>query len=218
MRLNVRQLGLSDYETVWKSMKVFTDSRTESTEDELWITQHRPVFTLGQAAETHHLLNSSEIPVVRTDRGGQITYHGPGQIVGYLLRDLRRQRETVHQFVNNLEKVMIQLLETYGITAERLANNPGVYVAGKKIGAIGLRIRKGCSYHGISLNVDMDLSPFQQINPCGLVGMLITQIADFVPEVKWEETAERAINHYKTIFGYEESTYCTNDIEHFSVV
>lgn len=217
MRLNVRQLGLSDYETVWKSMKVFTDSRTESTEDELWITQHRPVFTLGQAAETHHLLDSSEIPVVRTDRGGQITYHGPGQIVGYLLRDLRRQRETVHQFVNNLERVMIQLLEAYGITAERLANNPGVYVAGKKIGAIGLRIRRGCSYHGISLNVGMDLSPFQQINPCGLVGMLITQIADFVPGVKWEEAAKRAIDHYKTIFGYEESTYCTNDIAHFSV-
>lgn len=218
MRLNVRHLGLSDYESVWKSMKVFTDSRTESTEDELWITQHRPVFTLGQAAEPHHLLNSSEIPVVRTDRGGQITYHGPGQIVGYLLRDLRRQRETVHQFVNNLEKVMIQLLETFGITAERLADNPGVYVAGKKIGAIGLRIRKGCSYHGISLNVGMDLSPFQQINPCGLVGMLITQIADFVPEVKWEEAAERAIDQYTTIFGYEERTYCTNDIEHFSAV
>lgn len=218
MRLNVRHLGLSDYESVWKSMKVFTDSRTESTEDELWITQHRPVFTLGQAAETHHLLNSSEIPVVRTDRGGQITYHGPGQIVGYLLRDLRRQRETVHQFVKNLETVMIQLLETYGITAERLADNPGVYVAGKKIGAIGLRIRRGCSYHGISLNVGMDLSPFQQINPCGLVGMLITQIADFVPEVKWEEAAERAINQYTTIFGYEERTNCTNDIEHFSAV
>lgn len=199
-------------------MKVFTDSRTEATEDELWITQHRPVFTLGQAAETHHLLNSSEIPVVRTDRGGQITYHGPGQVVGYLLRDLRRQRETVHQFVKNLETVMIQLLETYGITAERLADNPGVYVAGKKIGAIGLRIRRGCSYHGISLNVGMDLSPFQQINPCGLVGMLITQIADFVPEVKWEEAAERAINQYTTIFGYEERTNCTNDIEHFSAV
>ena len=199
-------------------MRAFTDSRTESTEDELWLTQHHAVFTLGQAAETHHLLNSSGIPVVRTDRGGQITYHGPGQIVGYLLRDLRRVRETVHQFVHNLESVMIQLLETYGITAKRLTGNPGVYVDGKKIGAIGLRIRKGCSYHGISLNVAMNLNPFQQINPCGLVGMSITQISDFVPEICWDAAAERTIAQYQTIFGYEESSHCTSGIERFSSV
>lgn len=203
MELSVRDLKTTDYVSVWDAMKEFTDSRDSTTNDELWITEHRAVFTMGQAAKSMHILDPKDIPIVYTDRGGQVTYHGPGQIVAYLLRDLRRVKETVHTFVSNLEAVMIQTLGEYGIKASRLEGNPGVYVENKKIGALGLRIRHGRSYHGICLNVDMDLSPYQQINPCGLAGMAVTQIADFVKNTSMEDAVSKLVSAYQTVFSYD---------------
>ena len=207
MNLVVRDLKNTDYLAVWDAMKAFTDTRDSDTEDELWITEHRAVFTMGQAAKSMHLLDAKQIPVVYTDRGGQVTYHGPGQIVAYLLRDLRRVKETVHTFVANLEAVMIDTLATYDITATRLEGNPGVYVENKKIGALGLRIRNGRSYHGICLNIDMDLRPYAQINPCGLVGMAVTQIADFVDRIDFDDAVNNLVRSYQEIFAYDTLTY-----------
>lgn len=202
--------------SVWDAMKTFTDSRHRATTDELWITEHRAVFTMGQAAKSMHILDPQKIPVVYTDRGGQVTYHGPGQIVAYLLRDLRRVKETVHTFVANLEAVMIHTLREYGIEAARLDGNPGVYVENKKIGALGLRIRNGRSYHGICLNVDMDLSPYQQINPCGLVGMAVTQIADFVEKIEFEDAVTKLVRSYQTVFSYDSVTHHSQDMRDFA--
>ena len=199
-KLVVRHLGRTEYVSVWNRMKEFTDGRDESTSDELWITEHEPVFTLGQAAKPEHLLAPRDIPVVQTDRGGQVTYHGPGQVVAYLLHDLRRRGQGVHEFVRGLEQSMIEVLKSFDLEGLRMPGNPGVYVEGRKIGAIGLRIRRGCSYHGISLNVSMDLAPFECINPCGLVGMKVSHIADYVPEVVYEDAAERTVKHVRQIW------------------
>ena len=176
--LLVRRRGLSDYSAAWAEMRAFTDGRTQDTPDELWLLQHPPVFTLGQAGRAEHLLDPGEIPVIQTDRGGQVTYHGPGQLVAYLLVDLRRGGLGVKGLVHLLEGAVIGLLAGYGIEAEARANAPGVYVAGAKIASLGLRVRRGCSYHGLSLNVDMDLTPFLRINPCGHPGLAVTQLAD----------------------------------------
>ena len=176
--LLVRRRGLSDYSAAWAEMRAFTDGRTQDTPDELWLLQHPPVFTLGQAGRAEHLLDPGEIPVIQTDRGGQVTYHGPGQLVAYLLVDLRRVGLGVKGLVHLLEGAVIGLLAGYGIEAEARANAPGVYVAGAKIASLGLRVRRGCSYHGLSLNVDMDLTPFLRINPCGHPGLAVTQLAD----------------------------------------
>ena len=216
MELSVRDLKTTDYVSVWDAMKVFTDSRDSTTNDELWITEHHAVFTMGQAAKSMHILDPQKIPVVYTDRGGQVTFHGPGQIVAYLLRDLRRVKETVHTFVANLETVMIHTLAEYDISATRLEGNPGVYVGNKKIGALGLRIRNGRSYHGICLNVDMDLSPYQQINPCGLVGMAVTQIADFVKNTSMEDAVSKLVSAYQTVFSYDKVTVHTQDVKDFA--
>ena len=198
--LVVRNLGRTEYVSVWDRMREFTDGRDESTSDELWITQHDPVFTLGQAAKPEHLLAPKDIPVIQTDRGGQVTYHGPGQVVAYLLRDLRRCGQGVHDFVRGLEQSMIDVLKSFGLGGLRMPDNPGVYVEGTKIGAIGLRIRRGCSYHGTSLNVSMDLAPFEFINPCGLIGMKVSQIADYVPDVVYEDAAERTVEYVRQIW------------------
>lgn len=155
--------------------------RKENTDDELWLTEHPPVFTLGQAGRREHLLLETEIPVVHTDRGGQITYHGPGQVVGYALVDLKRARISVHDFVCLLEQAMIDTVGAFGVQATRLAGHPGIYVTGRKIGSLGLRVRRACTYHGISLNVDMDLAPFSSIDPCGIPGMTVTQLIDLAP-------------------------------------
>ena len=176
--LLVRRRGLSDYSAAWAEMRAFTDGRTQDTLDELWLLQHPPVFTLGQAGRAEHLLDPGEIPVIQTDRGGQVTYHGPGQLVAYLLVDLRRVGLGVKGLVHLLEGAVIGLLAGYGIEAEARADAPGVYVAGAKIASLGLRVRRGCSYHGLSLNVDMDLTPFLRINPCGHPGLAVTQLAD----------------------------------------
>ncbi len=173
----IRRPGLVEYEPTWQAMRDFTAARAADTADEIWLLQHPPVFTLGMAGKREHLLADIGIPVVAIDRGGQITYHGPGQIVIYLLLDLKRRGFGIKELVRRMEQAIIDLLAAIGISAERLAGAPGVYVAGAKIAALGLRVRNGCTYHGLSLNVDMDLTPFQAINPCGYPGMAVTQVS-----------------------------------------
>jgi lipoyl(octanoyl) transferase len=175
----VRQLGLTDYEPCWRAMQRFTAERTVATPDEIWLCQHPPVFTQGMAGKPEHLLRDIGVAVVKIDRGGQITYHGPGQLVAYLLLDLKRRDIKVRDLVTRIEQAVIDLLAESGITAERLAGAPGVYVQGAKIAALGLRIKNGCCFHGFSLNVDMDLSPYAAINPCGYAGMPVTQMRAF---------------------------------------
>jgi lipoyl(octanoyl) transferase len=173
------RLGTAHYEPTWHRMRDFTLARTNETADELWQVEHAPVYTLGVAARPEHLPRTDNgIPVVKTDRGGQITYHGPGQIVIYTLLDLRRRRLGVRVLVRRLEQAVIELLGNYGIDAIGREDAPGVYVAGAKIAALGLRVRNGCCYHGLSLNVDMDLAPFATINPCGFPGLAVTQLRD----------------------------------------
>lgn len=182
-RLVIKHLGQLDYEPAWRAMQDFTAARNEDTPDELWVLEHPPVFTLGQAGKREHLLRPTDIPVVSIDRGGQITYHGPGQVVVYVLVDLKRRGYGVKELVYRMEQAVIDLLTESGIQAERKADAPGVYVAGAKIAALGLRIKQGRSYHGLALNVDMDLSPFALINPCGYPGMAVTQTQDLgMPE------------------------------------
>jgi len=177
----VRDLGLVEYQTTLRSMKEFTDARTSESADELWLLQHPRVFTQGQAGKAEHLLDPRDIPVVQADRGGQVTYHGPGQWVLYLMVDLRRHKLGVRGLVDLIESSIIQLLAEYGIEAAARPDAPGVYVAGDKIAALGLRVRKGCSYHGLALNVDLDLEPFQRINPCGHRGLQVTSMARCLP-------------------------------------
>lgn len=182
-RLVIKHLGRLDYEPAWRAMQDFTAGRNEATPDELWVLEHPPVFTLGQAGKREHLIQPTDIPVVPIDRGGQITYHGPGQVVIYVLVDLKRRGYGVKELVRRMEQAVIDLLSAAGIEAERQTGAPGVYVAGAKIAALGLRIKQGRSYHGLALNVDMDLSPFALINPCGYPGMPVTQTRDLgMPE------------------------------------
>lgn len=174
----VRHLGLADYLSTWQAMKDFTASRTENTPDEIWLLQHPPVYTQGIAGKPEHLLYNNGIVVVRTDRGGQITYHGPGQIVAYLLLDMRRLKLGVRGLVRKMEEAVVDLLWDYRIVAEGCVDAPGVYVEGAKIAALGLKIKNGYCYHGLAFNVDMDLSPFAAINPCGYAGLQVTQSKD----------------------------------------
>jgi lipoyl(octanoyl) transferase len=185
--LRARRLGLRDYEATWAAMRQFTDQRDASTTDELWLLEHPPVFTLGQAARPEHILDAGEIPVVKTDRGGQVTYHGPGQLVAYLLLDLKRAGLGVKRLVNLLEQSVIDLLAAYGVIAAARPDAPGVYVDGAKIASVGLRVRQGCSYHGIALNLDLDLAPFARINPCGYPGLRVTRLVDLVPGIERQD-------------------------------
>ncbi len=179
----VRDLGLTQYADVFPRMQAFTAERDSATADELWFTEHEPVFTQGQAGKPEHLLLPGDIPVVQTDRGGQVTYHGPGQIVGYLLFDLKRLGIGPRALVRGIEAAICQVLAGYRIEAANRDDAPGVYVAGSKIASLGLRIRRGCSYHGLSLNVSMNLEPFQRINPCGLIGMEVTEMVALADNV-----------------------------------
>lgn len=174
----IRHLGLAEYAAILAAMQAFTDSRGADTEDELWFLEHSPIFTLGLNASPEHVLGAGDIPVVQVDRGGQVTYHGPGQLVVYVLMDVRRARLGVRELVTRLERAVIETLGGYGIQAECRRDAPGVYVDGAKIASLGLRIRKGSSYHGLALNVDMALEPFQRINPCGYPALEVTQISD----------------------------------------
>lgn len=174
----VRRLATADFEPTWRAMQTFTAQRTADTADEIWLCQHPPVFTQGLAGKPEHLLRDIGIPVVKIDRGGQITYHGPGQLVAYLLLDLKRRKLGVKALVQRIEAAIIALLGEYGTAAERRAGAPGVYVNEAKIAALGLKIKNGCSYHGLSLNVAMDLAPFSAINPCGYEGLAVTQLSE----------------------------------------
>lgn len=173
----VRWLGRVPYEPTWRAMQALTDTRGSETPDELWLLEHEPVFTLGMNADPAHVLNAGAIPVVQIDRGGQVTYHGPGQLVVYPLIDLRRANLGVRALVTALERAVIDLVGANGVTAECRASAPGVYVQGRKLASVGLRVRRGGSYHGLALNVNMDLAPFERINPCGYAGLEMTQLA-----------------------------------------
>lgn len=173
----IRWLGRVDYQPTWQAMQQFTDTRGPDTEDELWLLEHPPVFTLGLAADRSHVLAPGDIPLVQTDRGGQVTYHGPGQLVAYPLLDVRRLGLTVRGLVMLLEQCVIDLVAGHGITAVGRRDAPGVYVDGQKLASLGLRIRRHASYHGLALNVDMDLAPFGRINPCGMAGLAVTSLA-----------------------------------------
>ncbi len=178
MDIRIKRLGQVEYEPIWRAMQAFTAKRTEHTADELWVLEHPPVFTLGQAGRREHVLAATDIPLLAVDRGGQVTYHGPGQAVIYVLVDLKRRGYGVKELVWRMEQAVIDLLARHEVSAVRQQGAPGVYVDGAKIAALGLRIKRGCSYHGLALNVDMDLRPFSQINPCGYPGMEVTQTLD----------------------------------------
>jgi lipoyl(octanoyl) transferase len=181
--VRIRYLGLAEYEPTWRAMQEFTLARTPETDDELWIVEHPPVFTLGQAGKPEHLLADIGVPVIKIDRGGQITYHGPGQVVVYVLVNLQRRKIKVKELVQRIEQAIINVLAKHGLIVNRREKAPGVYVgtdgSGGKIAALGLRIKNGCSYHGLSLNVSLDLSPFQAINPCGYAGMTVARTCDY---------------------------------------
>lgn len=174
----VRHLGRVEYAPTWRAMQDFTAQRTADTPDEIWLLEHPPVYTQGQAGKAEHLIAATDIPVVPIDRGGQITYHGPGQVVAYVLVDLRRRGYGIRELVTRLEQAVIDLLAQQGVASARLGGAPGVYVEGAKIAALGLRVRHGCTYHGLAFNVDMDMRPFAAINPCGYAGMRVTQCRD----------------------------------------
>ena len=188
-------------------MSEFTNQRTPDTVDQLWLVEHPPVFTQGQAGKEEHLLFPGDIPVVQTDRGGQVTYHGPGQLVAYPLLDLRRLNIGVRELVTRIEQTIVSTLAHYGIDSAAKPDAPGVYVNGDKIASLGLRVRRGCSFHGLALNVDMDLTPFQRINPCGYQGLAMTQIRDFVPECPdLVQVQQQLVMEFARKLGYETCT------------
>ena len=182
-RINCKKLGQSDYQTVWDDMQRFTNERTIDTPDEIWLLEHMPVFTQGLAGKAEHILFPGNIPVIHVDRGGQVTYHGPGQLVAYILVNIKRRQMSVRQLVTCIENAVIDVLQRYNIQAETRKDAPGVYVDGAKIASLGLRIRRGCSYHGLSFNIAMDITPFKRINPCGMKDLPIAQLQDFVPGI-----------------------------------
>ncbi len=190
----IRNLGLQDYEAIWHNMQQFTQNRNPETPDEIWVVEHFPVYTLGLNGKREHVLNTGNIPVINTDRGGQVTYHGPGQLVIYVLLDIKRLNLGIRQLVTILEHAMIRTLAQHGISAVSRADAPGVYVNDKKIGSIGLRIKRNCSYHGLSLNNDMDLRPFDHINTCGYSDLKVTQLSDLGVNVSANHLAKSVIH------------------------
>ena len=197
----VRDLGRQPYEAVWRAMQAFTDARDEATPDELWLVEHEPVFTLGQAGKPEHVLMPGDIPVLHVDRGGQVTYHGPGQIVLYPLLDLRRLKVGVKDYVCRVEQAMIDTLADWNIEAVRRAGAPGVYVGDAKIGALGIRVRHGCTFHGLAFNIAMDLEPFRRINPCGYAGLQVTSLSDLGGPSGLDAVKPRLVGHLSRGFG-----------------
>ncbi|MBJ6138381.1 lipoyl(octanoyl) transferase LipB [Marinobacter litoralis] len=191
--LIVRSLGQQPYMETWEAMKSFTATRGETTVDELWCLEHPRVFTQGQAGKAEHILLPGDIPVIQVDRGGQVTYHGPGQLVVYLLIDLTRRKLGVRSLVDEIEQAIVRALAVYGIEAAPRSDAPGVYVNGAKIASLGLRVRKGCSFHGLALNVNMDMEPFSRINPCGYAGMSMSQVSNFVPGVSVYDVEQQLV-------------------------
>ncbi|MDH0749123.1 lipoyl(octanoyl) transferase LipB [Pseudomonas sp. GD03842] len=212
-RLGFRDLGLIDYEPTWQAMQRFTDGRDRDTPDEVWLVQHPPVFTQGQSGKPEHLLLPGDIPVVQVDRGGQVTYHGPGQLVAYLLLDVRRLGFGVRELVTRIEHSLIELLASFGVAAAAKPEAPGVYVDGAKIASLGLRIRNGCSFHGLALNVDMDLDPFKRINPCGYAGLAMTQLREQAGPIEFAEVSARLRAQLVRHLDYAEQTTLTGGID-----
>jgi len=200
--LRVRRLGRRDYEPVWRAMQSFTDTRGDDTVDELWLVEHPSVFTQGQAGKAEHVLAPGDIPVIPVDRGGQVTYHGPGQIVAYPLVDLKRLGVGVKQFVHRIEEAIIRVLARYGVQGERVEGAPGIYVAGAKIASLGLRVRRGCSFHGLAFNVDMDLEPFSRINPCGFAGLEVIRLSDLAA-VEFRAVEDHLVRELAEQLGYD---------------
>lgn len=194
--IQIRQLGLQPYEAISQAMHDFTNTRDETTADEIWLVEHQRVFTQGQAGKAEHVLVPGDIPVIQSDRGGQVTYHGPGQQVMYVLLNLKRRKLGVRELVTILEQTVVNTLAELGIEAYPRADAPGVYVDGRKICSLGLRIRKGCSFHGLALNIDMDLSPFLRINPCGYAGLEMTQVSALRPGISLEDVQPLLINKF----------------------
>ena len=180
MKVKIQHLGLQEYSPVWQAMRDFTDTRDSSTDDEIWFVQHQPVYTLGKNGKPENIINAGDIPVINSDRGGQVTYHGPGQLIVYVLLDLNRLKIGVRSLVTLLEDAIVELLSLHGLKAYSRKEAPGVYIDKRKIAALGLRVRRGCSFHGLALNVDMDLEPYERINPCGFEGLEITQVSNLV--------------------------------------
>lgn len=207
--LVIRQLGRYAYVPVWQAMQQFTDSRDADTPDEIWVVEHDPVFTQGQAGKEEHLLFPGDIPVVKVDRGGQVTYHGPGQIVVYVLLDLKRRKIGIRELVTHIENAIVATLAEYDITAAAKADAPGVYVDNKKIASLGLRVRKGCTFHGLALNVDMDLEPFRRINPCGYAGLEMIQCRDFVTPQQLEPIEEQLTTHLTRLLQASDISFTT---------
>ena len=201
--LAVRHLGLADYEPVWRRMQAFTDCRDANTPDELWLVQHPPVFTQGQAGKAEHVLAPGDIPVIQVDRGGQVTYHGPGQIVAYPLVDLKRIGLGVRDFVHRIEQAIIRVLARYGVEGQRIEGAPGIYVGGDKVASLGLRVRRGCSFHGLAFNIAMDLEPFSRINPCGYAGLQVTQLSALA-EVEFSEVENHLVEEFVKLLDYDE--------------
>ncbi|MFY7698239.1 MAG: lipoyl(octanoyl) transferase LipB [Legionella sp.] len=199
--MHIRYLGVQSYLAVWQDMKTFTSTRTQNTDDELWLLEHSPVYTQGQAGKAEHMIvQPSSIPLIQSDRGGQITYHGPGQLIAYVLIDIRRKNMAIRTLVSKLETLVILTLSDYQMNAETINGAPGVYVSGKKIASIGLRVKNGCTYHGLALNVAMDLSPFSNINPCGYSKLEMTQIQNYQPNITIEEVGQILANKFITLF------------------
>ena len=207
--IQIRQLGLQPYEPISQAMHDFTDTRDESTADEIWLVEHERVFTQGQAGKAEHVLVPGDIPVIQSDRGGQVTYHGPGQQVMYVLLNLKRRKLGVRELVTILEQTVVCTLAELGIEAYPRADAPGVYVDGRKICSLGLRIRKGCSFHGLALNIDMDLSPFLRINPCGYAGLEMTQVSSLRPGVLPEDVQPLLINNLIKLLNNPSVKYLT---------
>jgi len=197
----LRELGRQPYEPVWRAMQRFTDARDEATVDEIWMVEHDPVFTLGQAGKPEHVLAAGDIPVVHVDRGGQVTYHGPGQIVAYPLFDLKRMKVGVREYVHRIEQSIIDSCADWNIHAERRDGAPGVYVAGAKVAALGIRVRRGCTFHGLAFNIDMDLEPFRRINPCGYQGLRVSALADLGGPSGMEAVKPVLLEHLAALFG-----------------
>jgi lipoyl(octanoyl) transferase len=200
--LIIRDLGRQDYEPVWQRMQAFTRERDESSIDELWFVEHPPVYTQGVSGKAEHVLDAHGIPVIQSNRGGQVTYHGPGQIVAYVLFDLRRHKMGIRALVTTLETAVISLLAGYHIEAQARSDAPGVYIEGRKVAALGLRISQGCSYHGLALNVDMDLKPFEWINPCGYKELQVTQLKDLGVGDSMAQIKQKLLNILAAKMGY----------------
>lgn len=205
-KLILRHFGLAPYTDIWRLMSQFTKTRTPSTFDEIWIGEHLPVFTQGQAGKPEHLLDTAHIPVIQSDRGGQATYHGPGQLILYFLIDLKRKRFSVRSLVTTLQNAVIDFLASYPIVGTTETDSPGIYVTGSKIASLGFRIHRGCSYHGLSLNVNLDLAPFARINPCGEPTRKIVQISDFIPTVEINDVQKKIVAYLHRHLNYTTMT------------